>query len=145
MPSPILKSVRLLAPAKINWVLSIRGKRPDDYHELDTIFQALNFGDELILKTERLLECHITCSRPDVPLDDSNLIFRAWRLMAERFSAQATGLQCRLIKKLPRGGGVGGASADAAATLTGLARLWNLRLGRTALEQLAAELGSDCA
>jgi 4-diphosphocytidyl-2-C-methyl-D-erythritol kinase len=138
-------TLRLFAPAKINWMLTIRGKRPDGFHDLDTIFQALNFGDELRLTPARRRECKITCNRPEVPTDGSNLIARAWHLLADRYPERATGVTCDLLKRLPAGGGLGGGSSDAAAALVGLARLWKLRLGTDALMALAAELGSDCA
>ena len=138
------ESVRVFAPAKINWVLTIRGRRDDGYHDLDTVFQALEWGDELICRPTAREACVIRCARPDVPTDDRNLIARAWRLMRTEFPGRVRGLEVELIKRLPAGGGLGGGSSDAVAALRAIDRLYRLRLAPSRLEALAARIGSDC-
>ena len=138
-------TLRLFAPAKINWLLTVRGQRSDGYHELDTVYQTLAWGDELRCRSLRRRICHIQCNQADVPTDESNLIARAWRLMAGTFQDRVGGLAVELIKRIPMGAGLGGGSSDGAAALVALDRLYGLRLSPGRLEQLAARLGSDCA
>ena len=141
-PAPPL---RVFAPAKINWGLTIRGRRSDGYHDLDTIFQALDWGDELLCRPLAKAECRIHCDAPGIPLGGDNLIARAWSLLHEAFPDRVGGLEVRLIKRIPAGGGLGGGSSDAAAALVAVDRLNKLRLGLDALVGYAAQLGSDCA
>lgn len=143
--SDAIPMLRLLAPAKINLMLIIEGRRPDGYHNLQTIFQALQWGDELTVRPLARKDCVIRCKQPGVPTDASNLIHRAWRLLIDRFPGKVPGIEVDLLKRIPAGGGLGGGSSDAAATLVAVNRLGRLRLGAARLEALAAELGSDCA
>ncbi|MEW6516401.1 MAG: 4-(cytidine 5'-diphospho)-2-C-methyl-D-erythritol kinase [candidate division FCPU426 bacterium] len=128
------------APAKVNLILEIQGRRPDGYHELKTVMHALELADTLCF-TENRSGLRLVCNHPQVPVDGSNLIHRA----AVRL-AQAAGIvpkvTIRLTKRIPVAAGLGGGSSDAAAALLGLARWW--RLGRQApLRRIASELGSD--
>jgi 4-diphosphocytidyl-2-C-methyl-D-erythritol kinase len=137
-------AIRLFAPAKINWALTIRGRRADGYHDLDTVFQALDWGDELVCRRSERDDCQIECDAPGVPTGPENLVWRAWRLMRETFPGRVGGLAVRLIKRVPAGAGLGGGSSDAVAALRAVDRLYGLRLGCARLEELAAGLGSDC-
>jgi 4-diphosphocytidyl-2-C-methyl-D-erythritol kinase len=137
--------LHVFAPAKINWVLTIRGRRADGFHDLDTVFQTLNWGDDLFLRRRRSARCRIWCDQPGIPLGDDNLIARAWRLMRETYPGRVGGVEVRLVKRIPAGAGLGGGSADAAAALRGIDRLYALGLAPDRLEALAAQLGSDCA
>lgn len=127
------------APAKVNLGLEILGRRPDGYHEIRTILQAIDLQDELSLDEAGALtlECPATLG----PVDQ-NLVLRAARLLSETFSP-ARGARLRLRKEIPVAAGLGGGSADAAAALVGLNRLWNLELSLDDLTGLAATLGSD--
>jgi len=136
--------IRVFAPAKINWCLVVERRRPDGYHEIATILQTLDWGDELRCRATRERSCRIECDDPAVPLDDSNLIARAWRAVAAAWPGRVGGLHVRLLKRIPAGGGLGGGSSDAAATLVALRRLYDLPLGARELENLASALGSDC-
>lgn len=120
--------MKVEAYAKINWSLRITGKRPDGYHDLETVFQQISLHDTLTFTPSPSLS--LTCSDPSIPTDESNLVLRAAR------AAGATG-HIHLEKRIPAGGGLGGGSSDAAATLRALAP------AGTPLAELALSLGSD--
>ncbi|MBK6910680.1 MAG: 4-(cytidine 5'-diphospho)-2-C-methyl-D-erythritol kinase [bacterium] len=131
----------LRSPAKINLSLRVLGKRPDGYHALDTIFQELDWADMLDIAEADDFGLEVVGA--DLPVDNSNLITRAARLLAEeaRRPCQA---RIRLDKVLPLRGGVGGGSSNAALTLLGLNRLWGLDWPISRLDELAGRLGADC-
>jgi len=130
----------LPAPGKLNLFLHITGRRPDGYHELQTLFALLDQGDILHFAPADTLS--LECDQADVPTDDSNLILRAARLLQAHTGSQA-GARIRLEKHLPMGGGVGGGSSDAATTLLGLNALWQLNLSEDTLAEQGLSLGAD--
>lgn len=138
-------ALRYLAPAKLNLFLHITGRRADGYHELQTLFQLLDFGDSLIFEPTDApgLSLHLdaTSTIKDVPLDD-NLILRAARLLLLH-SGKNIGARIQLSKHIPLGAGLGGGSSDAATTLLALNRLWGLNLSRGELSDLGLQLGAD--
>jgi 4-diphosphocytidyl-2-C-methyl-D-erythritol kinase len=115
--------------AKINWSLRITGKRPDGFHDLETVFQTISLCDELTFGPGAGLS--LTCDDPSIPTDDSNLVLRAARLVG------ADGISIDLRKRIPAGGGLGGGSSNAATTLLALGG------ARADLPSLALTLGSD--
>lgn len=131
----------LPAPAKLNLMLHILGRRPDGYHELQTLFQFLDHGDELGFSLREDGEIHLRTEVPGVP-HDSNLIVRAARSL-QQASGTRLGADIWLDKRLPMGGGIGGGSSDAATTLLGLDHLWQTRLGEERLAELGLALGAD--
>ena len=134
----------LRVPCKVNLYLEVVGRRPDGYHDLRTVMQAVDLCDELELATREDGRIALNCSDPALPMGDGNLVVRAARMMQER-SGTRRGADLALRKRVPVGGGLGGGSADAALTLLGLDRLWGLDTGREALTEMAASLGSDVA
>jgi 4-diphosphocytidyl-2-C-methyl-D-erythritol kinase len=136
-------TIRVRAFAKINLGLKIVAKRPDGYHEIRTIYQAVSLADRLeISLAARRRGTHLECDDPAIPADRTNLVHQAaglWK-RARRFGG---GIQVRLLKCIPAGAGLGGASSDAAATLLGLERLTGDRLSAPERFQLAVRLGSD--
>ncbi|EKF74147.1 4-diphosphocytidyl-2-C-methyl-D-erythritol kinase [Alcanivorax hongdengensis A-11-3] len=130
----------LPAPAKINLFLHITGQRDNGYHELQTVFALLDYGDRLHFKPAGTLT--LSCDQADVPRDDSNLVLRAAALLQQHTGCRR-GAAIRLEKRLPMGGGVGGGSSDAATALLGLDALWDLNLPIPTLAQLGLELGAD--
>ncbi|MBI3090918.1 MAG: 4-(cytidine 5'-diphospho)-2-C-methyl-D-erythritol kinase [Candidatus Tectomicrobia bacterium] len=133
--------LRLRAPAKINVSLRILGKRPDGYHEIETIFLMVDLCDEL--EMERTAGgLHLSCSDPLLPTDERNLVSRAARLLAAEAGVRG-GARLTLRKQVPVAAGLGGGSSDAAATLLGLNYLWRLGWPRRRLLDLAARLGAD--
>jgi 4-diphosphocytidyl-2-C-methyl-D-erythritol kinase len=131
---------KLPAFAKINWFLHILGKRDDGYHEISTVFQTVSLHDVLTFSESK--EIKLTCSLPQIPTDESNLIVRAALKLKERFGIEK-GAQIHLEKRIPSPGGLGGGSSDAAITLLGLAKLWKLEINFEELCKIGAELGSD--
>jgi 4-diphosphocytidyl-2-C-methyl-D-erythritol kinase len=134
-------ALTLPAPAKLNLFLHILGRRDDGYHRLQTVFQLLDYGDELAFKRRDdghvLLHCDIAqLQTPD------NLVLRAVHLM-RRQSGSALGVEINLLKRLPMGGGVGGGSSDAATTLLALNQLWDCQLSENQLADLGRQLGAD--
>ncbi|MFH7564014.1 4-(cytidine 5'-diphospho)-2-C-methyl-D-erythritol kinase [Oceanimonas smirnovii] len=129
----------LPAPAKLNLFLYITGRRDDGYHNLQTLFQFVDFGDELGFETAD----ELTLS-PELPgvAPESNLIIKAARLL-QAHTGSHKGAHITLTKRLPMGGGLGGGSSDAATTLVGLNRLWQLGLGNDELASLGLQLGAD--
>ncbi|MDO9624393.1 MAG: 4-(cytidine 5'-diphospho)-2-C-methyl-D-erythritol kinase [Pseudomonas sp.] len=138
---PAAAELRLPAPAKLNLMLHITGRRADGYHELQTLFQFLDFGDELgfALRADGVIRLH-----SDIPgvAHDSNLIVRAARALQQQ-SGCTLGADIWLTKRLPMGGGIGGGSSDAATTLLGLNHLWQLHLDEDRLAELGLTLGAD--
>lgn len=133
--------MRILAPAKINLFLEVVNRRPDGYHNIETIFQTVSLYDELTFK-KRKNDIRVRSNVPGLRSDDSNLVFRAARMLRERLKT-GLGAEIYLKKRIPMGAGLGGGSSDAAAALKGLLKLWKKRLPRKELIKLAAKLGAD--
>lgn len=131
----------LKAFAKINWSLDITGVRPDGYHLMDMVMQPVSLADEIELSPAPGLSI-VTSGFPVSRADASNLAYRAASLLREHCRVQQ-GVQIRLHKTIPMGAGLGGGSADAAAVLHGLNRMWNLNLSAADLESLGLSLGAD--
>lgn len=131
----------LPAPAKLNLMLHITGRREDGYHNLQTLFQFLDHGDQLHF--ERLSSSKITInSNLSNVASEDNLIYRAARLL-QQHSTCTSGARITLDKVLPMGAGLGGGSSDAATTLIALNQLWQLNLSLTELAELGLTLGAD--
>jgi len=130
------------APAKINLVLDVLRKREDGYHEVEMIMTMVDLADRIELMEIPGDTIVLSCQAGYVPLDEKNLAFQAAKLMKERYHVRK-GVYIHLNKKIPVAAGLAGGSSDAAATLRGLNRLWNLNLSTAELQQLGAELGSD--
>jgi 4-diphosphocytidyl-2-C-methyl-D-erythritol kinase len=137
------RMLKILAPAKVNWFLEIKGKRPDGFHEIETVMQAIDLFDEITVADRDDTEVTLTCDI-DLGAVEDNLVYRAARLLQQRH-APGRGVDITLTKRIPHGAGLGGGSSDAANTLKALDKLWNLRIDNSILRNLAAELGSDCA
>ena len=131
----------VFSPAKINVYLRILGKRPDGYHDLETVMLPLDFGDEIILQLQPKV-ITLDCDDPRLPTDDSNLAISAARLFAKRCGEQR-GAKILLRKRTPLAAGLGGGSSNAAAVLKGLNELWGADLSERTLHELAAGMGSD--
>jgi 4-diphosphocytidyl-2-C-methyl-D-erythritol kinase len=136
------QDVVVWAPAKVNLFLEVFGKRPDGYHEIATLMLAIRRFDTLCIKEDPSGEIGLHCNRSDLPTGPDNLIVRAARLF-QKHAGESRGCRIRLVKRIPLAAGLAGGSSDAAATLLGLNRLWQLGLQGGELEKLGAELGSD--
>lgn len=133
------------APAKINLSLLIAGKRPDGYHELETIMAKIDWCDEVLIQPGEKAGIELICEGPEwAPQSTDNLVYRAADLIF-RTCGRSADVRLTLIKNVPAGTGLGSASSDAAATLMGLDRYLDLGLPAQTLAELAAQLGSDVA
>ena len=128
--------------AKINLGIEVLGRRPDRYHEIRTLLQAVDFSDILEFRPTPTAGIARSGNDPAVPWDENNLIFRAAALLRESFP-RSGGVEIRVTKNIPPGKGLGGGSANAAITLYGLNELWELGLSRPELQAYAARLGAD--
>ena len=131
------------APAKINLSLLIAGKRPDGFHEIETVMAKVNWYDEILIQQCRKAGIELVCKGPCwAPVGRENLIYQAAELILKSCGAQAN-LKLTLTKNIPAGSGLGSASSDAVATLIGLNQYLKLDLKNKDLTELAAQLGSD--
>ena len=135
------ETLTLPCPAKLNLFLHITGRRSDGYHELQTLFQLLDFGDVLQLKANDAGEIHLNHGIAGLAPED-NLVYQAAALL-QKHSQCSLGAQLSLDKKLPVGGGIGGGSSDAATALVGLNHLWQTGLDEEELANLGKQLGAD--
>ena len=135
-------SISFKTPAKVNLGLHILGKREDGFHELETLFQMVNWCDEIKIEClSRGLE--LVCNQPDIPTDKENLVIKAAHILQARYPGRCKGARIHLNKNIPHGAGLGGGSGNAAGVLLGLNFLWGLKLKREDLISVASELGSD--
>ena len=130
------------APAKVNLFLEILGKRADGYHELETLLVAVNVYDTLVFQEDESGVIEFRCDDAAIPQGPTNLVVRSALLVREETGSKA-GVKIWLRKRIPVAAGLGGGSSDAAATLAGLDRLWNLGLSLPDLSRLGARIGSD--
>jgi len=131
------------APAKLNLSLLIAGKRPDGFHEIETVMAKIGWYDEIRIEAGRTPGIEMVCAGPRwAPPDRTNLVYRAAELILAE-AGRRVDVRLTLVKNIPAGSGLGSASSDAAATLLGLDRHLHLDLAPERLAQMAAQLGSD--
>ena len=134
--------ILLKTAAKINLYLEITGNRSDGYHDLVMILQSIDLCDHVDICKIGIDQIQVLCNNPEVPCDRTNLAYKAAALMQSVYP-EIGGLEISINKQIPMGAGLAGGSANAAAVLVGIDRLWNLGLTQTQLCDLAAQLGSD--
>jgi 4-diphosphocytidyl-2-C-methyl-D-erythritol kinase len=134
--------MRIRSFAKINLGLEILSKREDGYHEIRTLFQSVDLNDILEFRPLRQDRILLEGNDDTIPWDESNLVYRASRLLKERFKLK-TGVHVWVEKSIPAGKGLGGGSSNAATTLWALNRIWDLGLEKGALMDLGRFLGAD--
>ena len=134
------KQIAFPAPAKINLFLHVVGKREDGYHELQTVFQFLDYGDDLFfdVRDDGVVERQYDFGFSQ----ESDLCLRAAALL-KPFADETCGVSINMTKRLPMGGGLGGGSSNAATVLLALNELWNVSLEKTKLAELGLALGAD--
>ena len=133
-----MKTLRLCSPAKLNLFLHVTGRREDGYHTLQTVFQLLNWGDEMTFELTDSAGVTLSGDTNDLPAAD-NLILRA----AHALGRTDKGARIHVRKEIPRGGGLGGGSSNAAMTLLALNRLWELDMNQDQLMAIGTNLGAD--
>ncbi|MCR6598413.1 4-(cytidine 5'-diphospho)-2-C-methyl-D-erythritol kinase [Bacillus halotolerans] len=130
------------APAKINLSLDVTRKRPDGYHEVEMIMTTIDLADRIELTELAEDVVRVSSHNRFVPDDQRNLAYQAAKLVKDRYNVKK-GVSIMITKVIPVAAGLAGGSSDAAATLRGLNRLWNLNLSAETLAELGAEIGSD--
>ena len=139
-----MTSITLPSPAKLNLFLHINGRLPNGYHELQSLFHFLNYGDELTFELLEKSSFQLSCNLKDLENDD-NLIAKSVTALKAYLSKDSPfqGVKIHLNKILPMGGGVGGGSSNAATTLLALNHLWQLKLTEQQLIHIGNKLGAD--
>ena len=139
-PTRILKPGQLRAYAKINLGLFVREKRPDDYHNIETVFHRIDLYDEIVLDEGD--DISVITTDPAAPGNEGNLCYKAAKLLREQLGVQ-DGVRISIRKNIPVGAGLGGGSSDAATVLRALPAFWGRAVDDNLLRQLALQLGSD--
>ena len=134
----VVKQIRVCSPAKINLFLHITGRRSDGYHNLQTVFQLLDWGDDMIFEPRSKTGISIIGDTSELP-ERENLIQRA----ADKLKFSGNGANIFVKKRIPTGGGLGGGSSNAASTLLALNKLWELKIPLDKLLQISTSLGAD--
>ena len=127
--------------AKINLGLQVIRKRPDGYHDIETVMQTVDLTDTVTV-APLPSQIEVTCTDPSVPVDDRNLVYRAAQMLRDQFGIEG-GVRIDIQKQIPVAAGLAGGSGNGAVTLLALNRLWELNLSEQDLLGLAAQLGSD--
>ena len=140
----MVNSLTLHAPAKLNLYLKVHGRRPDGFHDIETLFERIDLQDCLTFQSLPSGDIQVACDHPDVPVGPDNLVYQAiHRLKQDR--SLPCGVRVTITKRIPVAAGLAGGSTDAATALMGVNRLWGLGLSRDELFPYAASVGSDVA
>jgi 4-diphosphocytidyl-2-C-methyl-D-erythritol kinase len=134
--------MEILAPAKINLSLSIKARREDGFHEIETLMVPVSVFDRIEIEARDEGGLEFVCNDASLPTDENNLVVRAAKLFCGEVGIEPF-MRISLLKEIPHGAGLGGGSSDAAAVLMGLDAIFETRLSREILATMAAELGSD--
>lgn len=142
LENQMLKTIVMQAPAKINYLLDVIGRRPNGYHDLRMIMQRVNLCDEIEITLTTEPGISVSCGRKGVPDGEGNIAWKAARSMLE-LSDFKGGVRISLVKNIPVAAGLGGGSSDCAAVLLGLDELLGLQLSRQQLMDIGVKLGAD--
>ena len=137
-----MKSVRLKAPAKVNYRLDVLRRRADGYHDLRMIMQRIDICDDIIIKLKDTPGIEVSCGKQGVPDGPDNIAWQAANALLQR-SALNVGIEISIMKNIPVAAGLGGGSSDAAAVLMGVNELLDLRLNDDQLMEIGGKLGAD--
>jgi len=132
----------LYAPAKINLHLSVFDKRPDGYHNIETVFERINILDKIIISSLPTNETKILSDHPELPLNRSGLIHRTVDALRDRTGVEK-GVEIKILKNIPIAAGLGGGSSNAASVLMGLNKFWKLKFKKNELSDIGKRLGAD--
>ncbi len=138
-----MNELKVISPAKINLFLEIVGKRPDGYHQIETIFQEIDLHDDVLIKETEKQGIDVKVSPSLNIAKEENIAYRAAKLIQKKAKKLDKGVGIFINKKIPVGRGLGGGSSNAAAVLKGLNRLWQLNFSLEKLADLGKELGMD--
>ncbi len=137
-----MNSIELKSRAKINLSIDVVGKREDGYHLVEMIMQTIDLYDIIKIKEIIKNEIIIKSNSSDIPVDDSNIVYKAAKLIKDTFSIDK-GLEIFINKNIPVAAGMAGGSTNAAAILVGLNKLWKLNLSEERLQEIGLKLGAD--
>ncbi len=137
-----MNTLTLFAPAKINYLLDVIGKRPDGYHDLRMIMQRVNLCDEITLTVTNSTEINVSCNSKGVPDGPGNITWKAARAMLD-ITGSECGVNIEIKKNIPVAAGLGGGSSDAASVLMGMNELLQCRLTEKKLMEIGCKLGAD--
>lgn len=140
------RDIKVATPAKINLFFELLGKRPDGFHEVETVMATVCLFDQLYLRPRQDNEIHLTVrgeGADSIPTDEQNLVYRALDSLRSRFGLESHGCDVLLEKRIPAAAGLGGASGNAAGALLAGRRLWQIDASDEQIGSIAAELGSD--
>jgi len=129
--------------AKLNLTLDVLDKRPDGYHDIQSVMQTISIRDDIEIDVGTGKPWCLTCDKEGVPTDETNLAWKAAKLYLDTLGKDPEGLEIRITKRIPMQAGLGGGSADAAAVLRALNRHYGQPLSILALAELGAQVGSD--
>lgn len=137
-----MHTLTLKSFAKLNLFLKVLNKRPDNYHNIETLFERISLYDtiSLRLRSDRII--NITCENPDLPTDETNFCYKSAKVLQDKYKVKK-GVDIKIMKRIPVSAGLGGGSSNAATTLIGLNRLWQLNLSLNRLVSLSKLIGCD--
>lgn len=137
-----MRTLTLKSFAKLNLFLKVLNKRPDNYHNIETLFERISLYDtiSLRLRSDRII--NITCENPDLPTDETNFCYKSAKVLQDKYKVKK-GVDIKIMKRIPISAGLGGGSSNAATTLIGLNRLWRLNLSLNRLVTLSKLIGCD--
>ncbi|MFH1791127.1 MAG: 4-(cytidine 5'-diphospho)-2-C-methyl-D-erythritol kinase [Candidatus Omnitrophota bacterium] len=136
-----MKSLTLWAPAKVNLYLRVKRKRPDGYHDIETLFERINIKDRITVSVTKG-RMTVTTSGIPVPAGRKNICYKAAALLKKGYGVKSR-VKIHIEKRIPVAAGLGGGSSDAAGVLKALNRLWKLSIGEDAMMRIAARVGAD--
>ena len=129
--------------AKLNLTLDVQGKRPDGYHDIQSVMQTISIRDDIEIDVGTGKPWCLRCDKEGIPADETNLAWKAAKIYLDAMGKDPEGLEIRITKRIPAQAGLGGGSADAAAVLRALNRHYGEPLSILALAELGAQVGSD--
>jgi len=136
-----MNMLTLKSPAKINFFLEVLKKRKDGFHQIQTVFHAINLYDSICIKKSRRNGIFIKTNCKQLPVDGRNLAYKAAYILKQKYDLE--GVELIINKKIPLASGLGGGSSNAATVLMGMNKLWKLGIGSTQLCKISSQLGSD--
>ena len=135
--------VNVDAPAKINLFLDIRGKRSDGYHIVSMVMQSISLCDEITVSRTDDGDIKIVCSDENIPLDETNTVYKAVELFFKETEKENKGIEIKIKKNIPTEAGLGGGSTDAASTLFGMNKIFDLGISQSKLMEMGLKIGAD--
>ncbi len=137
-----MKEIVISSYSKINLILNILDRYEDGYHEIETIMQSINLADKVTISEEDKEEIKIECNNPQVPVHNRSLAYKSAEKILKKYKV-GRGVKIKIDKNIPIAGGMAGGSANSAAILVGINRIFNLNLSNEDLREMGEELGMD--